>query len=406
MLNPLVQWRDPAIMPNGRAVFRLDRGRIIVCKGETGRQRFEALWKTGGEAAGGRLIEMKRELPEFQAGEALFIRALAGREAGVHLADLESRLEAHAREGGGILIALADEISPPAVTQSLIPSPSWNADSPRLLDDQGLALRYARQGDWVQLYWPLPEGALAGAKTFSLRCSRGGDEWLSAPQPLAAWQPFDRGAKAVAAELAIPWPPGNYRLRLELNGGNADKFPRLPVLSLIVKPSAVNPLPHEFTPGWRLLGVDPMPPQQAGLSLSTAAARQLDLSPLANETLRGEWHQAENRADGGWRRWVGAFAQWSLRGSGELILDLEDHRARGSDGGATCLTLCLDGRVHARWELARLGAHTLRADWPEDGCAHLATLRVHPSWTPAEFGRPDDHRTLGVLINRCELSNG
>lgn len=404
MLTPLVQWRDPAVVPDGRAIFRLDPGRIIVCKGEAGRQRFDALWKSGGEEGGGLLVEMKHGMQSFPSGAALFIRVLAGSESGALLAEMEPQLEAHARDGGGVLIALGDELAVPAMAQALLPPPSWNAETPRLLDDQGLALRYARQGDWVQLHWPLPAGALAGVETLTLQCSRGGDKWLSTPHPLAAWQPFTAGASAVVAELAIPWPPGSYRLRLEL-AGRGHKLSRFPVLLLQVKPSTVNPLPHEFTPAWRLLGLNPVPAQLAGLTLAHPATRELELSPAASAALRGEWHPAERRADGGWRRWIGTFAQWSLCGSGELVLDLEDHRVRGPGGSPTRLIFCLDGRVQERWNIKRTGSHRLRTHWPDDGFAHMATLIVHPAWSPAEFGQPGDTRRLGVLINRCELSH-
>ena len=173
MLNALVHWRDPATAPDGGAPFRLDRGRIIVCKGTEGRRRFELLWQSGGEAAGGKLLELKRSTPVLPNGSALFIRATAGRHAGAWLSELEPQLETHARDGGSVVIALADDLAQPVLTQVTIPAPAWNADVPRLLDDQGMALRYARQGDWVQLYWPLPPNALRGVESFSVRCQRG-----------------------------------------------------------------------------------------------------------------------------------------------------------------------------------------------------------------------------------------
>ena len=406
MLNALMHWRDPAVAPaGGAAAFRLDRGRILVCQNEAGRQRFEALWQGGGEAAGGQLVELNRPFEPLPK-RALFVRASADPEAGAQLDALEPQLELLARDGGSVLIALADELAPPSFTQGLIPGPAGKTDAPRMQDDQGLTLRYARQGDWVQLHWPVAHDTLAGAETLILRCQRGPDEWLSAPQPLAAWHPFTAGAQGLVTELAIPWPPGSYRLRLEIQGGNRKPKAWLPPFTLAVKASTVNPLPHEFSPHWRLPGLRPVAANLAGLTLLNAAGSRVELSPEATAGLKGGWHDAESRADGGWRRWIGEFAQWSLAGTGELLLDIEDHRARGADDAPTGLTLFLDGRRHAHWEIARTGGSRLHAAWPDDGLAHLATVSVHPTWSPADHGHPDDRRRLGLLINRIELQGG
>jgi hypothetical protein len=408
--------------PSVEALLTLGRGQLLGISGAEWRDAFAAFVANAREqAVPFTAVETDREqFAELAAGMAsgsppLWLVGWKDAPLPAHLAPLLAAAEQLARRGGGVILGM--DAFPPEFRAELsrileFPlQPGTGERIPFLFDDQGMPVNFLRQGDWGGLFFPLALPDFSEFRRVRLAVTGSGVDWSGEVSGLELWRRFVPQPTGCHAACRFSWPPGTYTasLLLERGGGKAH---RVPPVAFILRPVEPAPAPESGSADagpaiqWRFTGLPSVARPAAALSLRLPPRSRLQLSDRDRDYLLYGWHESEAAGPKNCRRWTMCEASAVLGGAGQaLSLHCYDHRPRAAGRETTRLTLEIDGQMHHEFSWDEAGFHRFQIPWIGDGLSHEVSLRVSPTWSPAQTGG-EDQRELGLLVERIQIDRG
>jgi hypothetical protein len=412
LLAPLLRFRSADRINNEfPGVVCLGRGQILGLQGPCWRELFAKMMDPDSKG------ETRIAIAEIRDTESLahccdrmsqpdaaplWMISTAIQFTAVERSPLPGLLEKFAQAGGGAVLGM-DQL-PDGLPLTQVITPPSLLPAGELTDDQGMPVRFLRQGEWGTLRFPLLAGfSLRAIENIVLHVSGNVDSWDSLPVDLQPWKSLAAEPDLCCASFATPWPPGEYSARLRFSPAVHNPDPA-PAIRFKIRPSTVNVAPVGKHVVWRFAGSPPLSRKLVRLNQTIDSRSRLDLSEGDREHLLSGWHDAEYLGGQSFRRWTKRRAAATLGGPGNrLRIILDDYRPRSGDDAPTSLQLQVDDQTPTTraWQLP--GRQVIELSWPDDCLTHQIALEITPAWSPKSIGLSDDARELGVLLYGLEV---